>query len=178
MGLLATARMYLKRTEKLDEPTDLYSHRVKLLDGGRLDLESFRGRPALIVNTASKCGFTPQYVGLQKLYETYHDRGLQMLGAPSGDFNDQEYGESSEIEEFCRANYGVTFPLTERTSVRARPDALWADLARQPESGPPVWNFTKYLVGPDGRLIKRWSTKTSPEDPGIVHAIEAALPEP
>jgi glutathione peroxidase len=167
--------MYLRRTAKLDRPTDLYDHRVTLLDGGELDLASLRGRPTLIVNTASKCGFTPQYEGLQKLHETYSDRGLQVLGSPSADFADQEYDDADEIGAFCQKNYGVSFPLTERTSVRAEPSPLWSDLARQPNSGPPAWNFTKYLVGGDGRLIARWSTKTKPEDPKIVSAIEAAL---
>jgi glutathione peroxidase len=176
MSLLSTARMYLTRPSKLDQPTDLYSHQVRLLDGGQLDLGTLRGKPTLIVNTASKCGFTPQYEGLQSLYEQYGDRGLQMLGAPSADFNDQEYDSSEEIGEFCQKNYGVTFPLTEKTSVRADPSPLWSDLARQPESGPPVWNFTKYLVGADGKLIARWATKVKPEDPQIVSAIEAALP--
>jgi glutathione peroxidase len=149
---------------------------VKLLDGGELDLESLRGRPTLIVNTASKCGYTPQYEGLQALYERYGDRGLQLLGSPSGDFADQEFDDAEEIGAFCQKNYGVSFPLTERTSVRAEPSELWSDLARQPGSGPPVWNFTKYLVGGDGRLIARWPTKVKPEDPDIVSAIEAALP--
>jgi glutathione peroxidase-family protein len=168
--------MYMKRTPKLDEPTDLYEHQVGLLDGGQLDLTSLRGKPTLIVNTASKCGFTPQYEGLQALYERYGERGLQMLGSPSADFNDQEYDSAEEIGEFCQKNYGVTFPLTERTSVRADPSPLWSDLAKQPGSGPPVWNFTKYLVGADGKLIARWATKVKPEDPEIVSAIEAALP--
>jgi glutathione peroxidase-family protein len=176
MSLLSTARMYLRRTAKLNQPTDIYDHRVTLLDGGELDFASLRGHPTLIVNTASKCGFTPQYEGLQKLYDTYHGRGLQLLGSPSGDFADQEFEEAKEIGEFCQKNYGVSFPLTERTSVRADPSPLWSDLARQPESGPPVWNFTKYLVGADGRLIARWPTKVTPEDPQIVQAIEAALP--
>jgi glutathione peroxidase len=176
MSLLTTARMYLKRTPKLDEATDIYDHEVNLLDGGELNLESLRGRPTLIVNTASKCGFTPQYEGLQKLYETYSERGLQMLGTPSGDFADQEFDDASEIGEFCQKNYGVSFPLTERVSVRAEPSPLWADLARQPGSGPPVWNFTKYLVDGDGKLIARWPSKVTPEDPKIVAAIEAALP--
>jgi glutathione peroxidase len=176
MSLLTTARMYLKRTTKLDEATDIYDHEVNLLDGGELNLESLRGRPTLIVNTASKCGFTPQYEGLQKLYETYSERGLQMLGTPSGDFADQEFDDASEIGEFCQKNYGVSFPLTERVSVRAEPSPLWADLARQPGSGPPVWNFTKYLVDGDGKLIARWPSKMTPEDPKIVAAIEAALP--
>jgi glutathione peroxidase len=169
-------KMDLKRTSKLSEPTDLYAHQVKLLDGGELDLESLRGKPTLIINTASKCGYTPQYEGLQALYERYGDRGLQMLGSPSGDFADQEFEDAEEIGAFCQKNYGVTFPLTERTSVRAEPDPLWSDLARQPNSGPPGWNFTKYLVGADGKLVARWATKVKPEDPQVVEAIEAALP--
>jgi glutathione peroxidase len=176
MSLLSTARMYLRRTSKLDQPTDIYDHRVTLLDGGELDLASLRGHPTLIVNTASKCGFTPQYEGLQKLYDTYHDRGLRVLGSPSADFADQEFEDAEEIGEFCQKNYGVSFPLTERTSVRADPSPLWSDLARQPDSGPPAWNFTKYLVGADGKLIARWPTKVTPEDPQIVTAIESALP--
>jgi glutathione peroxidase len=168
--------MYLRRTPKVSEPTDIYDHQVKLLDGAELDLATLRGKPTLIVNTASKCGYTPQYEGLQALYERYADRGLQVLGSPSADFADQEFHDGEEIGEFCQRNYGVTFPLTERTSVRADPSPLWSDLARQPGSGPPGWNFTKYLVGGDGRLIARWPTKVVPEDPDIVHAIEAALP--
>src|SRR5205823_14827732 len=96
--------------------------------------------PTLIVNTASKSAFTPHYAGLQKLYERYGERGLNVLGSPSGDFADQEYDDASEIGAFCEKNYGVTFPLTERTSVRAQPTPLWDELARQPKSGPPIWN--------------------------------------
>jgi glutathione peroxidase len=146
------------------------------LDGAPAPLAAWRGQVMLIVNTASKCGFTPQYAGLEKLYETYKDRGLQMLGSPSADFANQEYGSAGEIGEFCRTNYGVQFALTERMSVRADPAPLWKDLAQQPNSNPPIWNFTKYLVGADGRLIARWATKVKPEDPKIVSAIEAALP--
>lgn len=175
MSVLSTLRMYLKRPASLAEQTDLYAHEVKLLDGGELDLESLRGHPTLIVNTASKCGYTPQYEGLQALFERYGDRGLQMLGSPSGDFADQEFDDAQEIGAFCQKNYGVTFPLTERTSVRADPSPLWSDLARQPDSGPPGWNFTKYLVGGGGRLIARWPTKVKPDDPQIVTAIESAL---
>jgi glutathione peroxidase len=176
MGMLSTLTMYLRRTRKLDQPTDIYDHSVKLLDGGELDLGSLRGKPTLIVNTASKCGFTPQYAGLQALYERYGDRGLQVLGSPSADFADQEFDDAGEIGSFCEKNYGVTFPLTERMSVRADPEPLWRDLAQQPGSGPPVWNFTKYLVGADGKLIARWATKVKPEDAAIVQAIESALP--
>ena len=175
-SVLSTLRMYLRRTPKLSEPTDLYAHEVKLLDGGQLDLASLRGKPTLFVNTASKCGYTPQYEGLQKLYDTYGARGLQIVGSPSADFADQEFDDAEEIGAFCQKNYGVSFPLTEPTSVRADPDPLWTDLARQPNSGPPGWNFTKYLVGADGRLVARFGTKVVPEDPKIVSAIETALP--
>jgi glutathione peroxidase len=168
--------MYGRRTRQLDRPTDLYHHKVTLLDGGELDLETLRGRPTLFVNTASKCGYTPQYEGLQALYDRYGERGLQVLGSPSKDFADQEFDSADEIGAFCQRNYGVTFPLTELTSVRADPSPLWNDLARQPGSGPPGWNFTKYLVGADGNLIARFPTKVTPEDPGIVKAIEGALP--
>jgi len=176
MSVLSTVRMYMQRTAKLDQPTDLYTHRVKLLEGGELDFETLRGRPTLFVNTASKCGYTPQYEGLQALYQRFGDRGLHVVGSPSADFADQEFDDAEEIGAFCKRNYGVTFPLTERTSVRADPSPLWRDLARQPKSGPPAWNFAKYLVGADGRLIGRWPTKVTPEDPQIVEAIEAALP--
>ncbi|HET9073275.1 MAG TPA: glutathione peroxidase [Solirubrobacteraceae bacterium] len=174
-SLLSTARMYLKRAPKQASATDLYDHTVTLLDGSELDLNTLRGHPTLIVNTASKCGFTPQYKGLQQLYETYRDQGLQILGSPSGDFADQEYDTAEEVGAFCEKNYGVTFPLTQPTSVRADPDPLWRDLTTQPNSAPPNWNFAKYLVDKDGKLIKRFGTTTKPEDPEVVEAIKAAL---
>jgi glutathione peroxidase len=177
MSVVSTLRMYMRRTPTLDEPTDLYTHEVQLLDGSSLDLASLRGRPTLIVNTASKCDYTGQYEGLQALYDRYADRGLQMLGFPSADFANQEYEEAGEIAAFCSTHYAVTFALTERTSVRADPSPLWSDLARQPDSGPPAWNFTKYLVGSDGLLIARWPTKVPPDDPEMVRAIESALPQ-
>jgi glutathione peroxidase len=176
MGMLKTAGMYMQRTKKLDEPTDLYAHEVTLLDGSKLDLATLRGKPTLIVNTASKCGYTPQYEGLEQLFETYQPRGLQVLGCPSGDFAGQELDTSEEIGAFCQKNYGVKFPLTEKMSVRADPDPLWQDINRQPGSAPPVWNFSKYLIGADGRLIARWPTKVEPTDPAVIAEIEAALP--
>ena len=175
MDILSTARMYLKRTEQKTEASDLYTHAVTLLDGEKLNLESFRGRPTLIVNTASKCGFTPQLAGLQALYDRFHARGLEVLGCPSGDFAGQEYDDAAEIGSFCQKNYGVSFPLAEKASVRSEPTPLWRELAAQPESGPPAWNFTKYLIGPDGRLVARWATRVEPEDPAVVQAIEDQL---
>jgi glutathione peroxidase len=176
MGLLSTAKLYVRRPRKLEAPTDLYAHEIALLEGGTLDLETLRGKPTLIVNTASKCGLTPQFAGLQELYDAYHERGLQLLGCPSGDFAGQELDDADEIGAFCQRNYGVTFPMSEKVSVRAQPHPLWDDLARQPGSAPPVWNFSKYLVGADGRLIARFSSKVAPGDPAVKAAIEAALP--
>ncbi|MDA8067023.1 MAG: glutathione peroxidase [Actinomycetota bacterium] len=175
MGKLSTVSMFLRRRQRLEEPTDLYGHRVKLLDGGELDLAQWRGQPALIVNTASKCGLTPQYQGLQELYERYHDRGLNVLGSPSGDFADQEYDEAGEIRGFCQRNYGVQFPLTERTSVRRDPGPFWAELISQPNSAPPMWNFTKYLVGADGHLIEHFGPTVRPDSEQVRAAIERAL---
>src|ERR1700678_3282528 len=121
MSVLSTLRMYLRRTPKLNAPTDIYAHRVTMLDGSELDLEALRGHPTLIVNTASKCGYTPQYGGLQALHERYGERGLQILGSPSADCAGQEYDDAEEIGAFCTKNYGVGFPLTEPMSVRADP---------------------------------------------------------
>ena len=108
-------------------------------------------------------------------HERFAGRGLQILGSPSRDFANQEFRNADEIGAFCERSYHVAFPLTEPMSVRADPDPLWQDIARQPGSGPPMSSFTKYLVGGDGRLIHRWATRVKPEAPEIVEAIEAAL---
>jgi glutathione peroxidase len=168
-------KMYMRRGPRLADPTDVYAHTVTLLDGNPLDLNTFHGRPALIVNTASKCGFTPQYAGLQALHERYGGRGLQVLGTPSPDFAGQEFDQAEQIDEFCQRNYGITFLLTRPLSVRADPDPLWEDIARQPHSGPPAWNFSKYLIDGDGHVISSWSARVAPEDPRILEAIEQAL---
>lgn len=178
MSRLSTLKLYLHRQPQLDHPTDLYNHRVPLLRGGELDLADWRGQPTLFVNTASKCGFTPQYEGLQSLYARYHERGLNILGSPSADFADQEFEDAAAIDAFCQENYGVQFPLTARTSVRAHPDPFWRELTSQPNSAPPKWNFTKYLVGADGHLIDHWGSTVKPQDEQITAAIEQALRSP
>ena len=177
MSKLDTIKMYLRNRPKLSQATDLYEHKVTLLDGGELDLSTLRGHPTLIVNTASKCGLTPQYEGLQSLYERYRESGLEVIGTPSGDFADQEFEDAQEIGAFCQKNYGVSFPLTERMSVREDPAPLWHDLTLQPNSAPPKWNFHKYLIGADGRLINHWGSMTKPDGPEISAAIESALAE-
>jgi glutathione peroxidase len=116
-----------------------------------------------------------QFAGLQNLFDTYRGRGLQIVGTPSSDFAGQELEDDADIASFCQGNYGVSFSITEKVSVRADPHPLWNDLARQPGSAPPVCNFSKYLVGADGKLIARFSPRVPPDAPQLVEAIETAL---
>jgi glutathione peroxidase len=144
------------------------------LKGQPLPLSQFAGRPVVIVNTASKCGFTPQYAGLVALSKAYQAQGLVVLGAPSNDFGRQEPGSASEIQEFCDLRYGVDFPLTEKVHVigpQAHPLFRWiADkggfIAR------PHWNFYKYLIGRDGSLVDWFSSVTAPGSKRFITAIE------
>lgn len=147
------------------------------IDGKRLDLSSFAGRPVLVVNVASQCGFTPQYGGLQKLYETYGPRGLVVLGVPSNDFGAQEPGSEAEIATFCETSYGVSFPMTAKQKVIG-PDAhaLYQWIAAEAgEDAAPKWNFHKYLIGKDGSLLGAWPSRVKPDAAEIVSAVEAAL---
>ena len=139
--------------------------------------EAYGGKVLLVVNTASKCGNTPQYDGLEKLYEQYGDDGLVVLGFPSNDFMGQEPGTEEKIEEFCRLTYGVEFPMFEKTSVKEDNAApFYAALAKSAGTYP-TWNFHKYLIGRDGELISDFSPRTKPYDDKLVAAIEQALSE-
>lgn len=136
---------------------------------------AYSNKVLLVVNTASKCGNTPQYEGLEKLYEEYADKGLVVLGFPSNDFFGQEPGSEEEIQEFCRLTYKVKFPMFEKTTVRedgANP--FYAELAAAAGTFP-TWNFHKYLIGRDGKLIAEFSPRTKPYDDRIIAAIEDAL---
>lgn len=157
--------------------TDAYGFRLEAIEGGPLDLAQWRGRPMLVVNTASFCGYTSQYAGLQKLHERYGPRGLVVLGAPSQDFN-QESGDNRTIKAFCDATYNVEFPMTGLVKVRgAQAHPLFGFLAER-GGGPPRWNFHKYLVARDGRTVRGFATQTGPESRDLVAAIEAALAAP
>jgi len=154
----------------------LYTLTAKTLEGKEQPLSEFSGKVTLLVNVASYCGNTPQYTGLEKLHEKYAARGFSVLGFPSNDFGRQEPGSSQEIREFCSSKYTVTFPLFEK--VQTKPGAgqspVYAALKRA--SGElPSWNFGKYLIGRDGRVLEFFSPKTKPEDPKVVAAIEKAL---
>jgi glutathione peroxidase len=138
------------------------------------------GRPALLVNVASKCGLTPQYTGLEKLQETYEPRGFTVVGLPCNQFMGQEPGTAEEIQEFCSATYGVTFPLTEKIEVNGEGrHPIYAELTRTADEhgtdGDIQWNFEKFLVTADGTVVQRFSPRTEPEDPQVVAAIEALL---
>jgi glutathione peroxidase len=137
--------------------------------------EAYGGKVVLVVNTASKCGNTPQYEGLEKLYDEYGEQGLVVLGFPSNDFFGQEPGTEEEIQEFCRLTYGVKFPMFEKVTVKeGEAHPFFDDLAAAAGTYP-TWNFHKYLVGRDGRLIAEFSPRTQPYDAALVSSIEGAL---
>ena len=137
--------------------------------------ESYSGNVLLIVNTASKCGNTPQYDGLEKLYEEYGEKGLVVLGFPSNDFLGQEPGTEEQIEEFCRLTYGVEFPMFEKIAVKEGKAHPFYQALAEDAGTYPTWNFHKYLVGRDGKLITEFSPRTKPYDDDVVSAIERAL---
>lgn len=143
------------------------------IEGGPLPLAQFRGRVLLVVNTASFCGFTPQYAALQRLHERYEPRGLTVIGVPSNDFN-QESTDARKVRDFCDAMFGITFPITAVSPVRGEgAHSFFAWAAR--EAGPVRWNFHKYLVSRDGRRVQGFSTQTAPDATLILRALEAAL---
>ena len=147
------------------------------LDGKPVDLASYQGKVVLVVNVASRCGATPQYAGLQKLYDTYKDRGLVVIGFPANDFGAQEPGSDAQIAEFCSSKYGVTFPMFSKITVKGpEAPALFKSLTQSADPpGEIAWNFEKFLVGRDGVVLGRFKTRVSPDDPALIAAIEAAL---
>lgn len=156
----------------------VYDFSPKTIDGNEKPLSEYRGKALLIVNTASRCGFTPQYAGLEKLYETYRGRGFEVLAFPSNDFLGQEPGSDEEIKQFCLANYSVGFPLFSKIRVKGRGmHPLYAYLTKKsPFPGDITWNFNKFLVAPDGRVVGRFGSKAEPLSREVVRAVEAALP--
>jgi glutathione peroxidase len=147
------------------------------IDGRPMPLADFKGRALLVVNTASFCGYTNQYAGLQALHDKYEKLGLVVIGVPSNDFGEQEPKAETEIATFCQGAFGVMFPLTDKQAVKgpnAHPFYKWA-VATLGANAAPKWNFHKYLIGRDGRLLSAFSTATKPQDPQVITAIEAAL---
>ena len=160
--------------------TTVYDFSARTIDGKTRKLADYRGKVLLIVNTASKCGFTPQYKGLEALFKKYGKQGLAVLGFPSNQFGQQEPGPESEIAEFCEVNYGVTFPLFAKIDVNgdsAHPLYKYLTSAKPGLLGSEAikWNFTKFLVDRDGNVIARFAPQVEPEAPEVIAAIEAAL---
>ncbi len=164
----------------IDHTTGVVDHTVTSIEGDTVDLRGYRGRPMLIVNTASKCGYTKQYDTLQKLYEEFGDRGFVIIGFPSNDFGNQEPGTHEEIANFCRLNYGVTFPMMEKVHTKGPEQApiYRALTAESPEGmrGEIKWNFTKFLVNGDGEVVARFESSIDPMDDAVVEAVGALLP--
>ena len=154
---------------------------LSTLGGESTSLADYAGRAVLVVNVASKCGLTPQYSGLEELARNYGDRGLTVLGIPCNQFMGQEPGSAQEIQTFCSTTYGVTFPLLAKADVNgAERHPLYAELTRtadaEGQAGDVQWNFEKFLLAPDGRVVNRFRPRTEPGDPAVLAAIEAVLP--
>ena len=155
----------------------LYDFKATTLDGQPFDLSSLKGKKVLVVNTASKCGFTPQYASLQKLYDTYKDRNFVIIGFPANNFASQEPGTNSEIKEFCTKNYGVTFPMMSKISVKgADIDPLYKWLTQKSQNGVTdadvQWNFQKFMIDEQGKLVGFVPPKELPNSPAITNWIE------
>jgi glutathione peroxidase len=158
----------------------VYDVSLKDIDGKPTTLKTYQGKVLLIVNVASKCGYTPQYAGLQALQEKYKDKGLMVLGFPCNQFGGQEPGTNEEIKEFCSSKYQVSFPLFDKIEVNGpNRHALYTVLAGEgsPYPGDIKWNFNKFLVGRDGKILKRFDSKVKPDSPELVQAIQTALAE-
>ncbi|MDQ1610107.1 MAG: glutathione peroxidase [Pyrinomonadaceae bacterium] len=158
----------------------VYDFTLKNSKGKDVKLEEFRGQVVMLVNVASKCGYTPQYEGLQKIYERYKGQGFTILGFPANNFGAQEPGTDEEIQEFCRLNYGVTFPVFSKISVKGDDKHPLYKYLTEKESNPEFageikWNFNKFLVGRDGRILARFDSGDKPEDAKVTQAIEQAL---
>jgi len=157
---------------------DLHEIPVTTIAGEATTLASYEGEVMLVVNVASKCGYTPQYEQLEAVYQKYHDKGLVVLGFPCDQFGHQEPGTHEEIAQFCKLNYGVTFPLFEKIEVNGDGrHPLYAELTgpESPFAGDIGWNFTKFLVGRDGTILARFASNVKPDAPEVIAAVEAAL---
>jgi glutathione peroxidase len=161
--------------------TGLHQFKVTALDGKEYDLAQLKGKKVMVVNTASKCGFTPQYADLEKLYETYKDKGFVIIGFPANNFLHQEPGTNEEIREFCTRNYGVTFPMMAKISVKGDDIApVYQWLTQKSKNGvmdsEVGWNFQKYLIDENGNLVAYYKSKTKPMDDEIIAWIEGKSP--
>ena len=159
--------------------SSIHGFKVKDIDGKEVGMSSFKGKALLIVNTASQCGYTKQYDGLEALHNKYKDKGLVVMGFPSNDFGGQEPGSDKEIKEFCKTRFSVDFPMFSKGAVKgASKQPLFEFLTQSgAQKGEIQWNFEKFLVSPEGKVLGRFPSNVTPEDPKLAQAIEAALPK-
>ncbi len=159
--------------------SSIYDFTLPSIDGQPMPLSGFKGKVVLLVNVASRCGFTPQYKGLEALYEKYKDQGFVILGFPANNFGSQEPGTNQEIKTFCSSKYSVTFPMYSKVSVKGSDQTpLYQYLTQQADpthSGDIKWNFTKFLVDRDGHVVQRFESAVTPDSPAVVSAVESAL---
>jgi glutathione peroxidase len=155
----------------------IYDFKVKNIDGQEVNLADYKGKPLVIVNTASKCGYTPQYEALEALYTKYKAKGVVVLGFPSNDFGGQEPGSNAEIKHFCQAKYNVDFPMFDKGPVTGdKKQPLYAYLTENaPEKGAVKWNFEKFVISPEGKVAARFRSATKPDDPALASAIDKTL---
>lgn len=172
VALLGTTLMAAEKT--------VYDFTLNSIDGQPTPLASFKGKVVLLVNVASRCGFTPQYSALQAIYEKYKDRGFVIVGIPANNFGSQEPGTNQEIKTFCSAKYNVTFPMMAKVSVKGKDITplyqFLTDKSSNPQTGGEIgWNFTKFLIGPDGQVVARFDSAVTPDSKEVTSAIEKAL---
>jgi glutathione peroxidase len=172
LALVGTSLMAAEKT--------VYDFTLNTIDGQPAPLSSYKGKIVLLVNVASKCGYTPQYTALESIYEKYKDRGFVIVGIPANNFGAQEPGTNQEIKTFCSSKYHVTFPMMAKVSVKGSDITplyqFLTDKDAHPQTGGEIgWNFTKFLVGPDGKVIARFDSKITPDSPEVTSAIEKAL---
>lgn len=153
----------------------IHEFTMNSIDGKPTSLKSWQGKVVLVVNVASQCGYTPQYTGLEALYQKYKDKGLVIVGVPANNFGGQEPGTDEEIKTFCSRKYSVTFPMMSKVSVKGADMTPLYQYLTTAKGGDVKWNFTKFLVGKDGKVIDRFESKVAPESPELTAAIEAAL---
>ena len=168
---------FLGTNIKADYSKLAYDYKFKDIDGNDLNLNKFKNKVIVVVNVASQCGFTKQYEDMQKVWVKYQDKGVVMLGVPSNDFGKQEPGSSEEIKNFCEAKFGITFPMTEKVSVKgenAHPFYIWAR-KNHGKSSIPKWNFHKIIIGKDGKVLDTFASMTNPSSKKFIKAIEKAL---
>jgi glutathione peroxidase len=189
-ALLVAQRIIMQRTllpaigvvvaAQILSAASVYDYQLTTIDYGTLHLRDFKGKVVMIVNVASRCGYTPQYAGLQKLYLAHKDQGFVIIGIPSDDFGQGEPGSNPDIKKFCRRTYDVTFPMMSKALIRANPRLplyeYLIDESQNPKTGGEIqWNFTKFLIGRDGTILARFEPAVTPEDPSLEKAVAKAL---